>query len=146
MRALIFSLFFITALFQCDAEEWSEFSAVLKPSPISGIGVFATHDIPQGTKILNHLEYREYDLKSLPPELRKYCQFLSEDTALGPERFDRMEVDWFLNHSFDPNVAEVREDYWIAVKEIKAGDELLMDYTQLNEPEHLKEWYYKRAE
>jgi hypothetical protein len=34
---------------------------------------------------------------------------------------------------------------WIAVKDIKA-EELLIDYAQLNEPEHLKKSFYKNSE
>lgn len=126
------------------AEEWTEFSAVLKPSPIHGVGVFATHDIPKGTRVFGEqTNYRWYKLDNLPFELRKYCQLLKEDEVRGPERFDRMEIDWYLNHSNDPNVAEIKEDYWIAVRDIKAGEELLIDYNQLNELEHLKEPFYK---
>lgn len=143
MHALIYLILFTITACYSAAEEWSEFSAVLKPSPIHGIGVFATHDIPKGTKVFSDLNYKWYELNSVPVELRKYCQFLTEDTVRGPERFDRMEVDWFLNHSNNPNIVEIREEHWIAVKDIKAGEELLIDYAQLNEPEHLKESFYK---
>ena len=146
MHALIYLIFFTITVCHCAAEEWSEFSAVLKPSPIHGIGVFAAHDIPKGTRVFADLNYRWYELNSVPVELRKYCQFLTEDKVRGPERFDRMEVDWFLNHSNDPNIVEIKEECWIAVKDIKAGEELLIDYTQLNEPEYLKELFYKNSE
>ena len=54
-----------------------------------------------------------------------------------------MEIDWYLNHSNDPNIIEIKEDYWITVRDIKACEELLVDYNQFNEPEHLKEPFYK---
>ena len=143
MRLLSFLIFLTTAASYSVAEEWTEFSAVLKPSAIQGVGVFTTHDIPKGTKVFSDIKYRWYKLESIPVELRKYCHFVKEDEVLGPERFDRMEAEWFLNHSNDPNVAEIAADFWVAVKDIKTGEELLMDYNQLNELEHLKEPYYK---
>lgn len=144
MHVWKYGILFAMAICHCGAVEWTEFSASLKPSPNQGIGVFATHDIPQGTKLFSNPNFRLYQLKELPEDLRKYCHFLSEEVGLGPERFDRMEIDWFINHSKVPNVAETEENYWIAVKDIKAGEELLMDYNQLNEPDHLKEWYYNK--
>lgn len=146
MKNFIPLLLFTISFTHCNAQEWTEFSAVLKPSPIHGIGVFVTHDIPKGTKVFNEqIKYRWYKLDTLPVELRKYCQYLTEGECRGPERFDRMEVDWYLNHSDNPNVIEVKEDYWVAERNIKAGEELLIDYNQLNEPEHLKESFYKKS-
>lgn len=143
MHALRYLILFTMALCYCDAGEWTEFSAALKTSPGKGIGIYATHDIPKGTKVFSDHGYRLYKLNDLPVDLRKYCHFLSEEDGLGPERFDQMEVDWFINHSLDPNVAEIEENHWVAIKDIHAGEELLMDYNTLNEPDHLKEWYYK---
>lgn len=142
MHVLKNLILFTMVVCQCAAEEWTEFSAALKPTTSRGIGLFVTHDIAKGTQVFGECKYRMYKLKDLPEDLRKYCHFLSEEDGLGPERFDRMEAIWYINHSKDPNVMEIEENVWFAVKDIQAGDELLMDYNQLGEPDHLKEWYY----
>lgn len=142
MHVLKSVILFVLAIYHCSAGEWTEFSAILKPSSERGIGLFVTHDIPKGTRVFGDCQYRMYKLNDLPEELRKYCHYLSEEDGLGPERFDRMEAIWYINHSKDPNVMEIEENVWIAVKDIQAGEELFMDYNQLGEPDHLKEWYY----
>lgn len=144
--------------------KWTEFSFMLKPSPLGGIGVFATHDIPSGTLLFNqnskHL-VRTLKIKDLPAEALKYCVLINDEECFCPERFDRMEIGWYLNHSAEPNIAKkdpsqiinTAEDFYnnrekhqlYSIKDIKAGDEILMDYNELNEPEALKEDYYKQS-
>lgn len=161
LLAIKLLLFFNTLSILCNQEvtvkQWSEFSFMLKPSPISGIGVFALHDIPAGT-ILCDIEFRLRILKAkgLPLELLQYCIYINDEECKCPDRFDRMEIGWFINHSSTPNIeskgivtneAVNNNTYLIyapffAIKDIKAGDEILIDYNSLNEPEHLKENYY----
>lgn len=124
--------------------KWSEFSFILKPSSLGGVGVFATHDIEVGTQVFSGIfSRRKMKVEDVPSDFIKYCIFLSDEECLCPERFDRMEIGWFVNHSDQPNIAR-REGVNVAVHAIKAGDEILIDYNQLGEPEHLKEAYYKR--
>lgn len=40
---------------------------------------YLPHDIQKGTKVFADLGYRWYELDSIPVELRKYCQFLTEE-------------------------------------------------------------------
>jgi SET domain-containing protein len=123
--------------------KWTEFSFILKPSPIGGIGVFATHDIPAGKQAFSgQFSPRKMAIKDVHADFLKYCIFVNDEECLCPERFDRMEIGWFLNHSDKPNIAKNAEGLTIAVRDIKAGDEILCDYNQLNEPDHLKEAYY----
>lgn len=137
--------------------QWSEFSFMLKPSPLGGVGVFATHDIPAGTPVLNQtFEIRTMKVKDIPAPLLKYCIYISDEECLCPERFDRMEIGWYINHSSTPNIAKtsklpnaelvknIKERAVIAIQDIKAGDEILIDYNYLDEPEHLKEDYYRK--
>lgn len=126
--------------------KWTEFSAILKPSPLGGIGIFAAHDIPAGTKIFSgQFSPRKMKIKDIPAEFLKYCIFLDDDECHCPERFDRMEIGWYLNHSDKPNIAKKADSRLFSIRDIKAGEEILIDYNQLNEPEHLKEDYYKIA-
>jgi SET domain-containing protein len=57
-----------------------------------------------------------------------------------------MEIGWFLNHSETPNIIKKSDGLVYAVTDIQAGDEILMDYNQLNEPESMKESYYKNKD
>lgn len=51
---------------------WTEFSAILKPSSLGGIGVFATHDIPKNTKIFTgSFPTRIMKVKDVPEEFLK---------------------------------------------------------------------------
>lgn len=127
--------------------QWSEFSFMLKPSPLGGVGVFATHDIPKGTHLFkNAFKTRTMSVKDVPSALLKYCIYINDNECLCPERFDRMEIGWYINHSSNPNIARseknVKERAVHAIQQIHAGDEILIDYNQLDEPEHLKEDYY----
>lgn len=124
--------------------EWTEFSCILKPSTISGIGVFAAHDIAKGAPVFtNKHPTRRMKISDVPPEFIKYCVYVSDDECIAPERFDRMTIGFYLNHSDTPNIKKISDTEAIAARDIKAGEELVMDYNQLNEPEHLKEEYYK---
>lgn len=136
---------------------WTEYSFIIKPSELGGVGVFATHDIPKGTRVfpekftLRKLVFpekstsRKLKIKEVPADFDKYTIYINEEECLAPERFDHMEISWYMNHSDEPNIMEADDHYVIAVKDIKAGDEIVHDYNHLNEPEHLKEEYYKKA-
>lgn len=126
--------------------KWTEYSLVLKPSPIAGIGVFATTDIPAGMRIFSgNISARTMKITEIPPDFLKYCIFLNDEECLCPERFDRMEIGWFINHADEPNLEKKAEDHIVSLREIKAGEEILINYNQLNEPEHLKEEYYRTS-
>lgn len=139
-------------------KEWTEFSFMLKPSSLGGIGVFAVHNIPANTQVFrNDHTLRTFKTKDLDPALQQYCIHLNDEECVGPERFDRMEIGWYLNHSSKPNIAKNHEDRnqsfferqkyaFCTIKDIKAGDEILIDYNYLNEPEHLKEDYYRTTD
>lgn len=123
----------------------TEFSFILRPSAVGGIGIFATHDIPVGTQVFSSkFSPRKTNPKDVPYEFIKYCVFLNDDECFCPERFDHMEIRWYLNHSEKPNISKTSEGHLISIIDIQAGDEILIDYNTLNEPEHLKDAYYKK--
>lgn len=141
---------------------WSEFSFMIQPSPLSGVGVFAAHDIVAGTLLCNQEhKVRLLKINDVPKDFLQYCVYINEKECIGPERFDRMEIGWYINHSSMPNI-ENREKIddiinqvkkhliwsvnvpFFAIKDIKTGDEILIDYNCLAEPEQLKEDFYKK--
>lgn len=138
--------------------EWSEVSFILKPSSIDRIGVFAVHDIAAGTLLVNQgHKIRILKTKEVPAEFVKYCTYINDEECVCPERFDHLEIGWFINHSKTPDIAsdtsalthfDVRSGSvpaysFYALKDIKAGDEIVIDYAYLNEPEQLKDDFYK---
>jgi hypothetical protein len=107
----------------------------LKISP-HGVGVFAIRDIPSGTNVFDGdtTEIREIprtDLLDVHPEVarlyRDFCVFTG-GKILGPTNFNNMTVGWYLNHSETPNM-RCDDDYnFFSLHEIKAGEELTVDY------------------
>lgn len=119
----------------------TEYSFILGVSNVEGIGVFATHDIPKGTKVI-FITNKKLKIKDIPKPFLKYVVYINDEECLGPNQFDRMGVLWYINHSDDPNVIEL-DGFIVAARDIKEGEEILFDYNQLDEPEQFKEAYFK---
>jgi GNAT superfamily N-acetyltransferase len=119
-----------------QGQKTDEFSFVLKPSKIAGVGVFATHDIHKGA-ILNfwNKEDSKFVKREDVPEDKKffyntYC--IEERNGFWcPLQFNRMSIGWYINHSDLPNCNtdgyECR-----ANRDIKTGEELTIDYRYLS--------------
>ena len=124
----------------------NEFSFVLKPSD-HGVGVFAVHDIKKGTYLRmfgdeKELEHRTRTMakKDVPEFFQSFC-IMKENYLICPPDFGAMPVGWHLNHSKNPNAAH-RNLHWYAARDIKSGEEILIDYNTLGEPKKAKEDYY----
>lgn len=112
----------------------------------AGIGVFATKDLDQNT----FLPVKPYGVTvgvdrneaEIPKEHLEHCIARGNGVYHGPADFDDMELVWYLNHSNEPN-AEQRVDGYFSLRPIKAGEEILIDYNTLGEPEDKKEDYYR---
>lgn len=129
-------------------ESTDEFSFVLRPSK-HGIGVFATIDIKQGTHLRLFGDNEIIDLRSIerpkdkvPEAFRDFCMDKG-DVLICPEDFSQMHVGWYLNHSKNSNTYCDSDYKWYASKDIKVGEEILIDYNSLNEPLESKPEYYK---
>jgi hypothetical protein len=134
----------------------NQFSFVLKPSK-HGIGVFATEDIPSGAhlrvfgddKVFAH-RYRVLNVTEVPLSFREYC-IERGDTLICPPDFGAMPLGWHMNHSNNPNAVRGpnddpnREYQWYALRNINAGEEILIDYNSLDEPEESKKAYYEAS-
>jgi len=156
LRILVISLFTASlCLTGKPTMHMSEFLLILRPSSLGGVGVFAVDDIPAGTILLDRqFKTRVLKTKDIPADFVKYCIHITDEICLAPEQFDRLEIGWFVNHSPTPNIAHrvavnnpdlvngVKVYGVYAIRDIKAGEEILIDYNSLNEPEHLKENYY----
>lgn len=124
----------------------NEFSFVLKPSKY-GVGVFVTHDIMKGTQLrLFGKDGKQGDCvrkkNKVPRRFFDYC-IEQNDYLVCPKDFGCMPVGWYINHSTNFNATHHKDYGFYASKDIKEGDEILIDYNTLGEPDKFKDDYYK---
>ncbi len=113
--------------------------AMIQPSPIHGIGVFAIRDIPKGTKNIFTKESGEWikvhraEVDALPEHSKNlvetHCLFDDDYYYLPDYGFKKLDIVIFLNHAENPNIISVNDGvYFEAVRDINCGEELLIDY------------------
>ena len=111
--------------------------ARLGPSPIHGVGVFAIKDISKGTYIFpddnDELVWIHKDmLRDLSAEERRlYDDFcIIRGNLYGcPQSFSRLTPTWYFNECSTPNVAADKTYRFYALRDIKKGEELTVDYS-----------------
>lgn len=131
-----------------------EFSFLLKPA-LHGVGVFAAHDIAEGARLdlFGRDEepahwYRTLKKEEVPEYFRQFC-LDRDDGFICPPDFRVIPVGWYLNHSKEPNaklgpdVSPHRKLTWYAARFIKEGEEILIDYNQINEVSEADASYYR---
>ena len=119
---------------------------MLKPSPVHGIGVFAIKDIPKGCRTIFSqgvgewikLSYKE--VEQLPEHSRNlvetYCLYDEESYFVPDYGFKLMDLVLYLNHSSEPNIASINDgEHFEALREIRVGEELLVNYGSIVEVE-----------
>lgn len=117
---------------------------MLKPSPIEGIGVFAIKDIPKGCRQMfskpdindKWITVTKKEVAALPPHagfiVGNYCLYDDENYFVPDNGFKKIDLSLFLNHADSPNIISINEgDYFEAIRAIKAGEELLIDYGEI---------------
>jgi SET domain-containing protein len=121
----------------------TEFSFVVRPTKY-GVGVFAVHDIKAGTFLRMFGDAETWVMrpkKDIPTMFRQYC-LDRNDKMWAPADFGHMEIGCYINHSKTPNAHHKKYQYY-ALRDIRAGEEITIDYNTLEEPEEAKEDYYK---
>jgi SET domain-containing protein len=121
---------------------------MLRPSPIEGIGVFAIRDIPKGSRDMfgkpdaadEWISISKKEIAALPAQVQflvsNYCLYDEANYFIPAHGFKKMDVSLFINHSDEPNIISINDgDYFEATREIKAGEELLIDYGGIVEGE-----------
>lgn len=112
---------------------------MIKPSPLHGIGVFAIRDIPKGTRDIFSQGVGEWikltiaEVEALPKHSRdlveNHCLFDEEHYYVPDYGFKLVDLVIYLNHSETPNIISINEgEFFEATIDIKAGEELLVDY------------------
>ena len=112
---------------------------MIKPSPVHGIGVFAIRDISIGKRGLFSAGIGEWipiskkEIAQLPKHsielVENYCLYDENNYFVPDYGFKVIDLVNFLNHSETPNIISINdgEDFETIV-DIKAGEELLIDY------------------
>jgi SET domain-containing protein len=109
---------------------------VIKKSKIEGLGVFAVVDIPEGTKIADYYgkemswktfkkrygEYKNNSLHTYP--MRRIWKII----VAKEEPYKSKNLTNFINEIPGKSNCELRLKALYAKKDIKKGDELLLDY------------------
>jgi SET domain-containing protein len=123
----------------------------IRPSPMQGLGAFATRFIPAGTRLIEYAGERltpaESDARypDVPGERHHTFLFAIEDEVDGA--WIEVVVDAavngnaarFINHSCDPNCDAIVEGgrIWIeTIHDVDPGDELAYDYAFVLEERH----------
>lgn len=118
---------------------------MLKPSAVSGVGVFAVVDIPKGCRNMfsapdpeeKWITLSKQEVESLPAHAQfligNYCLFDEELNYFVPEKgFKKMDVSLFINHGDQPNIKSINDgDYFETLRDIAAGEELFLDYGEI---------------
>lgn len=114
----------------------------LKPSPVHGIGVFALRNIPKGCRNIFSKNIGEWiklpikDVEMLPEHSRNlvetYCLYDDDHYFVPDYGFKLMDMVNYLNHSSSPNIVSVNDgEYFEALEDIEAGQELLVNYQHI---------------
>jgi uncharacterized protein len=117
---------------------------ILKKSGEKGMGLYITENIKKGTIVWKDREdgpskkyYHIISLDKIPGLNKseqefaiKYGYQLDENTMLTPLTQEEVDLDYanYWNHSCNPNCLPLDETHWVAERDIKAGEELTIDY------------------
>jgi hypothetical protein len=110
-----------------------EFSFVLKPSGIHGVGVFATHPIAKGSSLRLFVDVeavREVPMDHPRADVLVRNSIIMDTHFVCADDFGRMSIGWYLNHSDHPNAGHENYEYF-AKEDIAADAELTIDYETL---------------
>ena len=123
------------------AELRSHTWVILRPSPFEGVGVFALRDIPKGCREMfskpdaadEWISLTKKEVEELPEHARflvgNYCLYDAEQYFVPADGFKKIDLSLCLNHSDTPNIISINDgDYFETTRDIKAGEELLIDY------------------
>lgn len=114
-----------------------ELDLILKPSKIEGIGVFANRNLSKGKLIPWDKKERKISIDKAKKnkKLYEWCERFGVETKryyICSKNFLAMSLVWFINHSKKPNLIKNKFGL-VTIKKIKEGEELTVDYSQLDE-------------
>ena len=116
----------------------------IRPSPIQGVGAFATRRIPKGTRLIEYAGERITQAESdrrypdQPEERHHTFLFAIDDDVVIDAAVNGNDAR-FINHSCDPNCDAIVDDkrIWIeTIRDVAPGEELAYDYKYSLEERH----------
>jgi len=122
----------------------------LRPSKIhsQGVGVFAVRNIPRGQKVADGLteedfenlvswrQYSKFDAK-VQNKIMAFCVGTPDGFVPPPDyNFDKLSIEWFLNHSCEGNCGFDSEGDFVALRNIREGEEICHDYALIETNPH----------
>src|ERR1051326_6652248 len=119
-----------------------EYPFEIRPSPMQGLGAFATRFIPKGTRLIEYAGERLTEAQAdarYPDDGARHHTFLfAIDDDVGIDAAVTGHDARFINHSCDPNCDAIVDDgrLWIeTIRDVDVGEELAYDYEyELDEP------------
>jgi SET domain-containing protein len=110
-------------------------------SKIHGVGLIAIVPIAKGTDLFpsDHSELTWIKVDDLPVMSPVHRQLYEDfcirrsDSYGCPSNFNDLTVSWYLNHSETPNVECDQEYRFFALRNIREGEELTVDYRTFSE-------------
>ena len=118
-------------------------------SATHGVGVIAIKPIQKGAKPLcslrtqREVKVADDELKGIPKAVREYIEsfcFIEEGVTYIPSGgMNAMDMAVYLNHSKEPNLRFMPNGDLVALKNIRAGEELFIDYDESFGGEHVFE-------
>ena len=107
-------------------------------SPVHGIGVFAIRAIPKGAHPLQtmsepkEIKFTRKEIAKLPKSVREqikiFCYYFKDEVQVSTMGLNTMDIAFYLNHSKNPNLRMKKSGDFEALRNIHAGEELMMDY------------------
>lgn len=118
---------------------------LLKYSEIHGLGCFAGEDIKKSQTVWRldpgiDLVFVEGDLSKLPNSFKEFLKVYAYSPLSSGEKTYILCADHarHMNHSEEPNLLETPDGLNVAIRDIKAGEELTCDYNQFDRDASVK--------
>lgn len=111
-----------------------KFPIYIYNSKISGKGSFASREIKSG-EIVNVFGGNEYSEAEIDELIDKGELRIDDDFQIGEDRFMAGPGDdYFTNHSCNPNAGIKNVNQIVAIRDIKKGEEITIDYSTTSAP------------
>ena len=112
----------------------------VRESPIHGRGLFATADIAKDEIVAvkgGHIVTREVLRREITPKLGPVEIQIGDDLFIAPVTDEERELSMlYSNHSCDPNLGMRGEITFVAMRDIRAGEELTHDWATTDDDDY----------
>jgi uncharacterized protein len=114
--------------------------AIVRPSPIHGRGLFATADVAKDEIVAvkgGHIISREQLREKVTPRLGPVEIQIDDDLFIAPVTEDEREGSMlYSNHSCDANIGMRGEITFVAMRDVRAGEELTHDWATTDDDDY----------